>query len=75
MASTADIQVRANRGRTTQELHRDALKQKERDGGLNNKTDGVLFLVPKVFYPFIFSIGIKKHTLIKALSLEQTNDL
>lgn len=26
MASTADIQVRASRGRTTQELHRDALR-------------------------------------------------
>lgn len=29
MASTADIQVSANRGRTTQELHRDALSEKE----------------------------------------------
>lgn len=27
MASTADIQVKANRGRTTQELHRDALRE------------------------------------------------
>lgn len=26
MAKTADIQVRASRGRTTQELHSDALK-------------------------------------------------
>lgn len=30
MASTADIQVNANRGRTTQELHRDALSEKEK---------------------------------------------
>lgn len=29
MASTADIQVRASRGRTTQELHRDALQDRE----------------------------------------------
>jgi len=28
MARTADIQVRAKRGRTTQELHRDALQEK-----------------------------------------------
>lgn len=28
MASTADIQVRANRGRTTQELHSDALQER-----------------------------------------------
>lgn len=54
MASTADIQVRANRGRTTQELQREALRQKERDGGLNNKRDGFLFLVPKVFLPVHF---------------------
>lgn len=27
MARTADIQVSANRGRTTQELHRDALRR------------------------------------------------
>lgn len=33
MASTADIQVKASRGRTTQELHRDALRT-ERKGGL-----------------------------------------
>lgn len=31
MANTADIQVSANRGRTTQELHRDALSEKERE--------------------------------------------
>lgn len=30
MASTADIQVNANRGRTTQELHREALSERER---------------------------------------------
>ncbi len=30
MASTADIQVNANRGRTTQELHREALSEEER---------------------------------------------
>ena len=30
MASTADIQVSANRGRTTQELHREALSDRER---------------------------------------------
>lgn len=29
MASTADIQVNANRGRTTQELHREALSERE----------------------------------------------
>lgn len=28
MASTADIQVNANRGRTTQELHREALSER-----------------------------------------------
>lgn len=33
MASTADIQVSASRGRTTQELHSDALGQGERAGG------------------------------------------
>lgn len=32
MASTADIQVSASRGRTTQELHSDALGQGERVG-------------------------------------------
>lgn len=31
MASTADIQVNANRGRTTQELHREALSGRERE--------------------------------------------
>lgn len=31
MASTADIQVNANRGRTTQELHREALSEKEKE--------------------------------------------
>lgn len=30
MASTADIQVNANRGRTTQELHREALPERQR---------------------------------------------
>ena len=30
MASTADIQVSANRGRTTQELHREALSVREK---------------------------------------------
>lgn len=30
IASTADIQVNANRGRTTQELHREALLERER---------------------------------------------
>lgn len=29
MARTADIQVRARRGRTTQELHSDALRKKK----------------------------------------------
>lgn len=29
MANTADIQVNANRGRTTQELHREALSEKK----------------------------------------------
>lgn len=31
MASTADIQVKASRGRTTQELHRDALRGGRKD--------------------------------------------
>lgn len=38
MASTADIQVNANRGRTTQELHREALS--ERWVGKGDKTGG-----------------------------------
>lgn len=29
MASTADIQVKASRGSTTQELHKDALREKK----------------------------------------------
>lgn len=33
MARTADIQVNANRGRTTQELHRDALSENKETGG------------------------------------------
>lgn len=33
MASTADIQVSARRGRTTQELHSDALQEEERTAG------------------------------------------
>lgn len=43
MASTADIQVNANRGRTTQELHREALSERDRQrwgvggGGKRNK--------------------------------------
>lgn len=32
MASTADIQVNANRGRTTQELHREALSEGRGEG-------------------------------------------
>lgn len=31
MASTADIQVNAKRGRTTQELHREALDKRQRE--------------------------------------------
>lgn len=31
MASTADIQVNANRGRTTQELHREALSEEKKE--------------------------------------------
>lgn len=38
MASTADIQVRASRGRTTQELHRDALRR--RDAGKSAQMAG-----------------------------------
>lgn len=30
MASTADIQVKASRGSTTQELHKDALREKRK---------------------------------------------
>lgn len=33
MASTADIQVNAKRGRTTQELHREALPETQRGRG------------------------------------------
>lgn len=33
MASTADIQVNAKRGRTTQELHREALPERQRGRG------------------------------------------
>ncbi len=42
MASTADIQVNANRGRTTQELHREALseKEKERQRGVEEGKEG-----------------------------------
>lgn len=47
MASTADIQVRASRGRTTQELQRDALRCGRR--GLWAKENGplTLFLTPR----------------------------
>lgn len=47
MASTADIQVNANRGRTTQELHREALSEREsgregqRGGGGRKRNSGV----------------------------------
>lgn len=39
MANTADIQVNANRGRTTQELHREALSEteKERQRGVEER--------------------------------------
>lgn len=39
MANTADIQVRASNGRTTQELHRDALS-KSNHGERGIKMDG-----------------------------------
>lgn len=44
MASTADIQVSASRGRTTQELHRDALAGEEEVQKVNH------FLLPSVFW-------------------------
>lgn len=37
MARTADIQVKASRGRTTQELHSDALRETQRQAGWNEK--------------------------------------
>lgn len=41
MASTADIQVNANKGRTTQELHREALPERQGGGaGGGDKTGG-----------------------------------
>lgn len=40
MASTADIQVNANRGRTTQELHREALPERwGRRGGFREEEE------------------------------------
>lgn len=38
MASTADIQVKASRGRTTQELHRDALRGGRKGSHRGNKS-------------------------------------
>lgn len=40
MASTADIQVSANRGRTTQELHRDALSEKKKKKRKHTPVEG-----------------------------------
>lgn len=40
MASTADIQVNANRGRTTQELHREALPDREHGRVKGKEEDG-----------------------------------
>ena len=51
MASTADIQVSARRGRTTQELHSDALggeKARETCRGANHRGEGVLEEVESV---------------------------
>ena len=39
MASTADIQVRARRGSTTQELHRDALQPTDREARHEHTVD------------------------------------
>jgi len=44
MASTADIQVSANRGSTTQELHREALTHTKRHGGMNNRKHSIVLL-------------------------------
>lgn len=43
MASTADIQVKASRGRTTQELHRDALRGGRKEGSCSgNKSKQIV---------------------------------
>lgn len=44
MASTADIQVNASRGRTTQELHRDALREKKDALYEGNKARAVVLI-------------------------------
>lgn len=62
MASTADIQVRASRGRTTQELHRDALAGGE-EGGVSEedeikaKVNQALFLFLLLLFFFSTPLG------------------
>lgn len=62
MARTADIQVRARRGRTTQELHSDALqvgnKMKMRLNMLTQAAVGSLFLCSRCL---IVRLDIKAH--------------